>query len=90
MSIDELIAVCEAAKSGKTIQEEFGGWRKVSLSKIIATLRLRVAPEPREIWVNEMETGVGGFCYLSKEAAERNMVFKRKIIRFREVLEDEK
>lgn len=54
MTIDEMIAVLQAAKEGKKIQRKYGQyptWEPFGLEGLLSGLELRVAPEPREFWV---------------------------------------
>jgi len=56
MNIAEMIEVLQAAKAGKKIQENVDGeWLVANIHERVSCMTLRVAPEPREFWVNEFD-----------------------------------
>lgn len=99
MTHDEMIAVIAAHKEGKRIQFKHKGtatWYECNDPNWgFDAYDYRIKPEPREprvIWVNEYEDGLGGRCEATKEeiisfcAIDRKRIGVRKFI---EVIDEE-
>ena len=80
MTIDEMIAVLQAAKAGKTIQQirpDDGRVLDYDIRGALANLHLRVKPEPRVIYmVTQSDGRLGAYWYLDKESATNNCAGK--------------
>jgi len=89
MTIDELMAVLQAAKEKKTIEQHIYGedWRVFNLEAAVSRYaRLRVKQEPREIWVTFTDSGeVYSARPYQHEIADPS--FLRGPFLFREVIE---
>lgn len=101
MTHDEMIGVIQAHKDGKAIQYR-NIWHHVwddcvgnNPKWAFNNTAYRIKPEPREprvIWVNEYEDGLGGRCEPTKEeiisfrAIDRKRIGVRKFI---EVIDEE-
>ena len=86
MTVDQMIAVLQAAKDGKAIQYrniDIGGdWIDCSRTRLYSTYEYRIKPEPREMWVPENDFGLpfrDDPCSIEKR-------YGCKAVRVREVL----
>lgn len=93
-TLDEQIAVMQAAKEGKPIQYRVdignGKWEDCHAPAWNWTAcDYRVKPNPpREFWLNIAESGVTGF-YRSRESADRQPMDRIECIHLREVFDDQ-
>ena len=92
MTLDEMIAVMQAAKAGKTIQSKSkryeDGWGDTPDPVWNFNLYLyRVKPEPRTIFLNEYPDGSFGCPKYTLQAAKILGGSLGKVLKFVEVLE---
>ena len=93
MTIDEMIAVLQAAKEGKQIQARSkhypdGGWRDTDISSWhFFPFDYRVKPEPREFWINVYPDHIDCIAHRIRERAIASCAPDAKTIRVREVIE---
>ena len=100
MTIEEMIAVLEAAKEGKEIEYRIrpeyarsaaeGSWKKkVSSDWNFARWEYRVRREPKEVWVNEYDHGMlaaHGSYDLAVAGSSTGAI--RSAVHYREVIDD--
>ena len=86
MTIDELQAILSDAKAGKIVQVyTYQAWVPKPYPEFLNYIEggLRIAPEPREIWLPDVKDG-----YATKEECQ-TMWPRHKAVLFRQVMEDE-
>lgn len=94
MTIDEMIAVLQAAKEGKTIQvkarispKAMWGGTVYSPTWDFSNFDYRVKPQPREWWAELYnQSGLRGGLWATREEAASE---GRKVVRVREIVEVE-
>ena len=94
MTIDEMIAVLQAAKEGKTIQARRISdlpclpWQTTDKPQWdFGSTEYRIVPEPRDIWLYEYPGGILGYHYTFKELKEVAEPQRSRMRHFREVIE---
>ena len=94
MTLDEQLAILQAAKEGKRIKRTPHG--SICASYIVnnnnhafdfTTGTYEIQREPMEIWVN-VYTNACSCSYQSPEIAKQNLAHGGRTVKFREVLED--
>lgn len=87
----KLLPIIQAFAEGKEVQYFTGsGWETTSIPSFDLVVQWRIKPEPKEIWVNEYESGIIKMLgHPTKELADcsANQSVSRKAVRYREVLE---
>lgn len=94
MTIDEMIAVLQAHKAGKTVQfldsrsNDETSWSDLTTGIFNFGLHdYRIKPEPREWWIHMYPNESCPTIHTRKEAEEILSNFPGKIFRVREVIE---
>ena len=88
MTIDEMIAVLEAAKAGKAIEcasANGNDWQPCTLQTLPGAWKMRVKLKPRRIWVPVYCDGYG-VPKSSREYAARCVAEDSEIVEFVEVV----
>jgi hypothetical protein len=75
MTIDEMIAVLQAAKAGKPIQQQYlrkNVWDVCDGRWDFTNYRYRVKPEPRRWWLNVYPSRIIASAWMSPQDADEN------------------
>jgi hypothetical protein len=93
MTIDEMIAVLQAAKAGKQIQINVSDkWTDLDANPSFGAPinSYRVKPEPREWWVNVYDGEPNGYIHTTKAKAEywqSQAGTRKEVVHVREVID---